>query len=150
MERAAVEITFAATRGEEFGFGFFGLSEGLVVRDRDVGVEVGIELVDASEDEFGEFDGRERAFAEEAGDLFDAGEREFGVGGWGHSEFARRNKNLTQTARRTQRGEEESVLTIRSSKMGRSMLRPYKNEEAGIRRFCLGGGDCRRSLCWRR
>ena len=42
VERAAVAIAFAAARGEEFGFGFFGLGEGKVCGDGDVGVEFGV------------------------------------------------------------------------------------------------------------
>src|SRR6202035_3205365 len=38
VERAAVAMAFAAAGSEEFGFGFFGLGQGLLGGDGDVGV----------------------------------------------------------------------------------------------------------------
>lgn len=80
MERAAVAMSFAAARSEELGFGFFGSSKSEVMRNGDVGVEDGIELIDAGEEEPGELDGGKFAFAEEAGDFFDGCECKVGVG----------------------------------------------------------------------
>ena len=80
MKRAAIAMRFAATGSEEFGFGFFGLGEGEVGGDGEIGVELGIELVDAGEHEFCELDGGEFALAEKFSDLLDGGEGEVGVG----------------------------------------------------------------------
>ena len=79
MERAAVAMTFAATGSEELRFGSFGLGEGEIGGNSEVGVELGIELVDAREEEFGELDGGELTFAEEFSDLLNGSEREIGV-----------------------------------------------------------------------
>jgi len=77
-------MAFAAARREKFGFGFFGLSKGEFWGNREVSVELWVELLDASEDEAREFDGREFALAEEACDFLDGGEGEIGVIHWWH------------------------------------------------------------------
>ena len=79
MERAAVATTFASARAKKFGFCFLGLGEGELGRDGDVGIELGIEPLDAGEHELGQFDGRELALAEEFSDLLDGREGQFGV-----------------------------------------------------------------------
>ena len=87
MERAAVAIGFAA---EEFRLGFFGLREGEIGGDGDVGIEFGVELDDAGEHQASEFYGGELALAEEAGDFFDGGEGQVGVGGRRHGRLSER------------------------------------------------------------
>ena len=84
VERAAIAIAFATASGEKFAFGLLGLLEGEFVSDGEEGVQFGIELIDAGEKEFGEFDGREFAFAKQRGDLRDGSEGEVGVGGGRH------------------------------------------------------------------
>src|SRR5580700_6676843 len=74
MKRAAVAMAFATARRAEFGFGFVGLGKGKFRSDGEVGIELGIESLDAGEHEFGQFNGRELALAEEFSDFFDGRE----------------------------------------------------------------------------
>src|SRR5882724_11258814 len=79
VERAALAVTLAAAWGEEFGFCFLGLGEGELGRDGDVGVELGIEPLNAGEHELGQLDRRKLALAEKFSDLFDRREGQLGV-----------------------------------------------------------------------
>ncbi len=79
MKRAAIAMTFAAARRKKFRFGFLGLRESKFGGDGDVSIQLGIQALDAGQDEPGEFDRREFAFAEEFSDLLDGGEGQIGV-----------------------------------------------------------------------
>ncbi len=79
MDRAAVAIAFATAGSKEFGFGFFGLGEGEFGGDGEVGIELGIEPVDASKQELGEFGGGNFALTEELSNLLDRGKGEIRV-----------------------------------------------------------------------
>src|SRR5271157_2931399 len=85
MKGAAVAM--APTRREELGFGLLGLLQSEIRRDGDKGIQLRVKFDDTGEDEFGEFDGGEFALAEEAGDFFDGGEGQLGVGCGRHRRF---------------------------------------------------------------
>src|SRR5690349_2470802 len=77
-------MAFAAARREELGFGFFCLCKRQLSGDSDIGVELGIQLLDSSKNDFVELDGREFALAIETSHFLDGGEGELGVVHWGH------------------------------------------------------------------
>ena len=79
MERAAIAMPLAAERCKKFRFCFFGLGEGKFSGDVEVSVNFGIDLLDAREHEFAEFDGGELAFAEEFSDFLDGCAGKVGV-----------------------------------------------------------------------
>src|SRR6267378_6506511 len=74
VERAAVTLALAAARGKELGFGFLGLGEGEFGRDGNIGVELGIKLVNSGKNELGQLGRREFALPEEFSDLLDGRE----------------------------------------------------------------------------
>ena len=79
MKCAPIKLSLASSRREEFGFRFLCLAERELVRDRDIGVQFGIEPLDARERDLGELNGGELALAEEFSDLFYRSESELSV-----------------------------------------------------------------------
>ena len=79
MKRTAIAIPPAAARPIKFRFRSFGLCESHFSGDGNVSVQFGIEPLDTSEHELGEFDGRKFALSKELPDLFDGSEREIAV-----------------------------------------------------------------------
>jgi hypothetical protein len=67
-------MAFAAAGSAEFYFRFFGLGEDKFRSDGDVGVEFGVEPLDASEHELGQLDRGKLALSEKFSDGFDGSE----------------------------------------------------------------------------
>jgi len=95
MERAVIAPGFASSRGAELGFRSSGLGKGEIPRDGEISVEFGVELLDAREKMFRQFNRRKFAGAKEATELGNAKKSDVG---FGHEE-----KNLTQRAQRSRR-----------------------------------------------
>ncbi len=79
VEGAAVAMTFAAARCEEFRFGFLGLSESKFRGDGDVSVQLGIKLLDACKHKLSQVHRRKLSLAKKFSDFLDGGKREIGV-----------------------------------------------------------------------
>ncbi len=79
MKWTAIALSLASTWREEFSFRFLCLAECEFSADRNVRVELEIELLDACEHKLGEFNRRKLALAEKLSYLFDGSESEIAV-----------------------------------------------------------------------
>src|SRR3989442_10231367 len=83
VERAA--ITALSARAKQFALGLARLLKSKFRRDRDVSIQLRIQPLDALEHQLRKLNGRELAFAKEAGEVFHRGKHESGglpLGGW--------------------------------------------------------------------
>src|SRR2546426_10173686 len=83
VERAA--ITALSARAKQFALGLARLLKSKFRRDRNVCIQLRIQPLDALEHQLRKLNGRELAFAKEAGDFFNRGKSEIGGLPWGEA-----------------------------------------------------------------